>query len=81
MNKLVSPPRPLTVTVGDLIGQLCRWPDQAFVIFKCPLDDRQLNFCQIESSSEGRIEITLDVAAERGPPIVPVPEHTNDRRR
>jgi hypothetical protein len=72
MNKLVSRPKAPIVTVGDLIGHLCRWPDHAVVTFKCPLDGRELHFGQIESASKGHIEIGLDVAPEHSPHVAPV---------
>ena len=78
MNKLVSP-EPAIVTVADLIGHLCRWPDHAAVTFKCPLDGRDLRFQRIESRSKGHIEIELEVAPQRSPPIVPTAEPKNGR--
>lgn len=50
---------PAVVTVGDLIGELCRWPDHATVKFRCPLPQRELRFFRIESLSKGTIEIEL----------------------
>jgi hypothetical protein len=79
MNKLVSP-KPGIVTVADLIGHLCRWPDHAVVTFKCPLDGRDLRFHQIESRSKAHIEIQLDVAPHRSPPIVPAAQPANKGR-
>jgi hypothetical protein len=79
MNKFVRPiAKPATVTVGDLIGHLCRWPDQAVVTFKSRVDGRGMSFGQIESRSKGHIEIELDVAPEYGPSIAPAAEPANE---
>ena len=72
MRKFVSPiAKPAIITVGDLISQLCHWPDQAVVTFKSPRDGRNLHFRRIESRSKGQIEIELDAVPQRSPPIVP----------
>jgi len=71
MRKSVSvKPRSTVITVGDLLGHLCRWPDHAVVTFKCPLDGRDLHFRCIESRSRGQIEIELDVAPQPSAPAV-----------
>jgi len=31
---------PASITVGELISELCRWPDHASVRFRCPLQGR-----------------------------------------
>ena len=43
------------VTVGDLIGELCRWPDHAAVRFRCALQGQELQFDRIEGKSKGTI--------------------------
>ena len=52
------------ITVSDLIGELCRWPDNATVTFRCPLQNQQLRFNRIEERSKGAVEIELDQAVE-----------------
>jgi hypothetical protein len=65
MRKATPPSsEPGIFTVGDLIGELCRWPDHAAVSFRCPLKGQQLRFNHIEGRSKGRIEIELDQEAE-----------------
>lgn len=54
-------------TVGDLIGELCRWPDNAAVTFRCPLQKQPLRFRRIEGRSKGCVEIELDQAVESTP--------------
>jgi len=54
-------------TVGDLIGELCRWPDNAIVTFRCPRQQQQLLFNRIEGQSKGSVEIELDQAVESAP--------------
>jgi hypothetical protein len=51
-------------TVGDLIGELCRWPDNAAVTFRCSRQKHQLRFNHIEGRSKGNVEIELDQAVE-----------------
>ena len=57
------------VTVGDLIGELCRWPDHAKVKFRCALQQQELRFDRIENLSKGTIEIELEPAPESAPVI------------
>jgi len=60
MNKTVSRTTQLaTITVGELISELCRWPDHAVVVFRCPLEQRELRFSRIQNRSKGVVEIEL----------------------
>lgn len=52
------------ITVSDLIGELCRWPDNAVVTFRCPLHGQQLYFNRIEGPAKGAVEIELELAVE-----------------
>jgi len=61
---------PAIMTVGELISQLCRWPDNAAVSFRCPIQQQELSFHRIESRSKGVIDIELNPAPERAP-VVP----------
>ena len=63
-------PDPETMTVGDLISQLCRWPDHAVITFRCPIQHQELRFHHIESSKKGAVNIELDPAPESAP-VVP----------
>ena len=62
--------RDARITVGDLITELCRWPDQATIKFKCPGSSAELCFAQIDGRSRGIVEIELQPAPEVAP-IVP----------
>jgi len=52
------------ITVSDLIGELCRWPDNAVVTFRCPLHGQRLRFNRIEEPAKGAVEIELEPAVE-----------------
>lgn len=65
------------ITVGDLISELCRWPDHALVEFRCPLHHQELRFDHIEGGTKGVVEIELASApqsapVEAGEPVPPV---------
>jgi hypothetical protein len=62
--------REASITVGDLITELCRWPDHATIKFKCPVSSAELCFSGIESVSRGTVEIELQPATQTAP-IVP----------
>jgi hypothetical protein len=57
------------VTVGDLITELCRWPDHATIKFKCPGSSAELCFSRVESLSQGTVEIELHPAPEIAPVV------------
>jgi hypothetical protein len=58
------------MTVGDLISELCRWPDHAVVTFRCPLQKHELRFGRIQARSKGNVEIEFEPAPEIAP-VVP----------
>ncbi len=58
------------ITVGELISELCRCPDHAAVIFRCPLQQQELSFCRLQTRSQGVVEIELN-HYPRSPPVVP----------
>ena len=62
---------PAIITVGELIGELCRWPDHATVTFRCPLQKQEMRFYRVEGRSPEKVEIELDLAPETAP-VVPV---------
>jgi hypothetical protein len=57
--------RKASITVGDLISELCRWPDHALVKFRCP--SQELHFDHIESDMKGIVEIDLGSAPKSAP--------------
>jgi len=72
MRKMTSrASEPTSITVGDLIGQLCRWPDHARIRFRSPGTGPDLFLSRIEGPSRGLIEIEFQVASEAAP-VVPV---------
>lgn len=58
------------ITVGDLITELCRWPDHATLTFRCPDSSAELCFGRVESLAKGVVEIELHAAPETAP-VVP----------
>jgi hypothetical protein len=59
--------RKASLTVGDLISELCRWPDHAVVKFRSPL--QELQFDHIEGDTRGIVEIDLASAPKSGPVV------------
>jgi hypothetical protein len=57
------------MTVGDLISELCRWPDHALVKFRYPFQHQELRFDHIEGGTKGIVEIEL-AAASKSTPVV-----------
>jgi hypothetical protein len=57
--------RKASITVGDLISELCRWPDHALVKFRCPSQD--LHFDHIEGDMKGIVQIDLGSAPKGAP--------------
>jgi hypothetical protein len=53
--------------VGDLITELCRWPDHATIKFKCPSSSAELCFARIDGFSRGIVEIELHQVPEMTP--------------
>lgn len=66
----IHAPDPVSITVGQLISELCRLPDHAKVTFRCPAQNREMHFHRVESRSKGKVEVDLVLAPE-SPPIVP----------
>jgi hypothetical protein len=61
--------KPSSVTVGELISELCRLPDHAVVSFRCPLQKREMRFSRIASQSRGSVEIELEPAPKNAPNV------------
>ena len=59
--------RKASLTVGDLISELCRWPDHAVVKFRCPL--QELQFDHIEGDTKGIVEIDLASTPNSAPVV------------
>lgn len=51
---------PQLFTVGELISELCRWPDHAEVTFRCRSQQLELRFNRVGSHSKRQVEIELD---------------------
>lgn len=68
MRKSASHASCATITVGELISELCGWPDHAVVTFRCPLK-QAMRFGRIEGQSKISIEIELDLASESAPAV------------
>ena len=58
------------LTVGGLITELCRWPDQAKIRFRCPATGAGLSVAHIEAAEFGVVDIQLHADAETAP-VVP----------
>lgn len=65
---LVRAADPAIMTVSDLIGELCRWPDHAEVRFRCPYLQQDLQFDRLQARSKGTVEILLKQYSE-SPPV------------
>jgi hypothetical protein len=63
-------PQTAAVTVGDLITELCGWPDHAVISFRSPATNSELCLSRIFGPSQGLVEIELQPAEERVP-VVP----------
>jgi hypothetical protein len=60
----------MTMTVGDLISELCRWPDNATLSFRCPFLQQELRVHHIEGRTKGVVDLELEPAPESAP-VVP----------
>ncbi|MBR0719156.1 hypothetical protein [Bradyrhizobium liaoningense] len=58
------------ITVGELIDELCRLPDTAFVRFRCPLLDHELTFHRLRRRPGGVVEFEISTYPE-SPPVAP----------
>jgi hypothetical protein len=65
MNNNPQRPQSATITVGDLISKLCRWPDHAAISFRSPLTNAELHFSRIYGPCHGLVEVELQAAEER----------------
>ena len=50
-----------TMTVGDLISELCRWPDHATIAFRCAGERIDPAAYRLGSPEQGVVEIVLDL--------------------
>lgn len=60
---------PSSMTVGELISELCRLPDHAIISFRCPLQKHEMRFSRIASQSKGSVEIELEQAPHDAPNV------------
>jgi hypothetical protein len=58
------------ITVGELISELCRWPDRAAVNFRCGQLEQEFRFYRLQERSKHVIEIEINPYPE-SPPVVP----------
>ena len=58
------------ITVGDLITELCRWPDHATIKFRMPDGSAALCVWRVNGLPQGVVEIELHRVPETAP-IVP----------
>lgn len=49
------------ITVGELVTELGRWPHDAAVTFRCPLQDQELRFYRVQSPSKDFVLIELNL--------------------
>jgi len=63
-------PQAATITVGELISELCRWPDHAAISFRSPVTNAELCLSRIYGPCDGLVEVELQPAEERVP-VVP----------
>lgn len=70
MSKASRKSEHATMTVGELISELCRWPDHAVVTFRCPDQHHELHFHHMEGRSKKQVEIELAPASQDAP-VVP----------
>jgi hypothetical protein len=61
---------PATITVGELIDELCRLPDRAAVNFRCPMLEQEFRFYRLRKRSKDVIEVEINAYPE-SPPVVP----------
>jgi hypothetical protein len=48
------------ITVGELISELGRWPSDAGVTFRCPLQGQELRFYRVQSPLKDIVQIELN---------------------
>lgn len=53
-------PEPPILTVGELRSELSRWPDDAAVNFRCPLQEQEFRLYRFQSPSPAVVEIELN---------------------
>jgi hypothetical protein len=58
------------ITLGELISELCRWPDRAAVKLRCGLLEQEFRFYRLQERSKDVIEIEINPCPE-SPPVAP----------
>lgn len=58
---------PAIITVGELIDELCRLPDTAFVSFHCPMLEHELAFYSLRKRSKDIVEIEVNAYPKSRP--------------
>jgi len=59
-----------TLTVGELITELCRWPDHAAITFRCAPTGAGFQLSQVREVSRNFVEVELHSVSD-SPPVVP----------
>ena len=62
MSKSLRHQLPAKITVGDLITELCRWPDHAVIQFHCASAHAEFCLSAVEGRTPGIVEIELNAA-------------------
>ncbi len=57
------------ITVGELMAELGRWPHDAAVTFRCPLQDQELRFYRVQGPSKDFVLVELNLYPDT-PPVV-----------
>ena len=70
MRTIVKTAKPVKMTVGSLISELCRWPDHAEVTFRGQGPHEELSFCRVVGRTKKHVDIELTSAPE-SLPVVP----------
>jgi len=61
---------PPIITVGELMTELGRWPRDAAVTFRCPLQSQELRFYRVQSPLKDTVQIELNQYPET-PAVAP----------
>lgn len=62
---------PPIITVAELMTELGRWPRNAAVTFRCPLQEQELRFYRVQDPAEDVVQIELNQYPETAAPPSP----------
>jgi hypothetical protein len=60
---------PPIITVAELKAELGRWPDDAAVTFRCPLQEQEFRFYRVQSPAKKIVQLELNQYPQT--PVVP----------